>query len=94
MEYLTEQQTMIYNALRNEVLNAEGLCRKLRINRRELRAEVNDMRKKGVPVISGNYGYALAKSKEEINRTVKRLRSEVNDINEIILALQNAEVMN
>ena len=92
MDYLTPKQILIYNYLKSGPLTASEIIKRIHITKRDLRNEINDMRKKGVPVISGNFGYAIAKSRAEIEKTIRRLRSEVKDIGEIISALSSTEV--
>lgn len=56
------------------------------IDRRYIKQAIRDLRLEGLPICSGNEGYWIARSEEELNRTKARLWHEIGER----LALVNA----
>jgi biotin operon repressor len=68
-------------------VTAKEFQRKIKISPRELRNEVADLRKQGLVIDSGNYGYKIAKSQQEAERCIARLRATANSILDVTDAM-------
>jgi biotin operon repressor len=68
-------------------VTAKEFQRKIQISPRELRNEVADLRKQGLVIDSGNYGYKIAKSQQEAERCIARLRATANSILDVTDAM-------
>lgn len=49
------------------------------IDRRYIKQIIRDLRLEGLPICSGNEGYWIARSEEELNRTKARLWHEIGE---------------
>lgn len=49
------------------------------IDRRYIKQAIRDLRLEGLPICSGNEGYWIARSEDELNRTKARLWHEINE---------------
>ena len=49
------------------------------IDRRYIKQAIRDLRLEGLPICSGNEGYWIARSEEELSRTKARLWHEINE---------------
>lgn len=88
-EQLSPNQHAVLNALHSagRPLTARELEQRTGMHQRQLRDEVRSMRKKGVPIASGNYGYLLASRQSDILQTILRLKSHAQEEKEIVSAL-------
>lgn len=88
-EQLNHNQHAILNALEaaGRPLTAKDLEQRTGMHQRQLRDEVRSMRKKGMPIASGNYGYLLARRRSDIQYTILRLQSHAQEEKEIVSAL-------
>lgn len=59
---------------------------------REIRDVVNQLRKEGVPICSGNVGYYYAKTSSEVKRVLKFLQGFLREIEQARLGLSQAYV--
>jgi len=86
---LNNNQIMILNVLQiaGRPLTAKEIKNCTGINDRTLREEVKDLRRKGMPVVSGNYGYKMAEYKSEMIRAINRIKSQVKDMNATVSAM-------
>lgn len=86
---LNSRQIIILNALHTagRPLTAKEIKQRTGINDRTLREEVQDLRFRGYPVVSGNYGYKLAEYKSEMQRAINRIQSQVRDMNATAAAM-------
>jgi predicted DNA-binding transcriptional regulator YafY len=60
-------------------------------NARSLRHDVNELRKAGVPIISGDFGYMYTEDVQKIDRCLERLASTSNNIFKVIMALTSTK---
>ena len=73
------------NAIKqNEIVELTGY------NAREIRLIMNSLRLEDYPICSGNYGYYMPESKEDIISTINRMNSQVATLNLSILHLQRS----
>ena len=86
---LNNNQIMILNVLQiaGRPLTAKEIGRRTGINDRTLREKVQDMRLKGFPVVSGNYGYKMAEHKSEMIKAINRIKSQIKDMNTTVNAM-------
>lgn len=69
-------------------ITAKKLQKLVNLTPRQIRLLVNELRKDGKPVASGNFGYKIARTSEEVNQVMSRLVSQVDEMQEIIGRLQ------
>ena len=86
---LNSNQKMILCALRSadRALTAKEICQRTGVDARQLREEVRDMRMQGIPIISGNFGYAIASDKRQMLKCIRRIKAQVKDMNATISAM-------
>ena len=59
-------------------------------NTREIRLIINSLRSEDYPICSGNYGYYMPESKEDIISTINRMSSQVDTLNQSIIHLRRS----
>ena len=79
--------SILHNA--NDFITAKEFRQKIGISPRDLRAEIADLRKQGVIIDSGNYGYRLARTRKEADRCIARLRAQANSIMDVADAMSH-----
>lgn len=72
----------------DDYVTAKEFQRKIGVSPRQLRAEVSELRKQGLIIDSGNYGYSIAKTQKEAERCIARLRAAANFIIDVTNAMQ------
>jgi len=65
-------------------IKAKDLRKITGLTPRQIRLLVNDLRKQGKPIASGNFGYMLATNTEQVLAVIKRLTAQADEINEIV----------
>lgn len=60
-------------------------------NPRDLRELTNSLRKKGIPVCSGNEGYWLAGNKNELEHTKNMVNSRIRELMEVANGLKTVK---
>lgn len=80
VKFLSDRKDVAYSALL--------LCRYIGGNSRSLRQDVNELRKAGVPIISGDFGYMYTHNIEHINKCISRLTATALNTLEISNCLE------
>lgn len=71
----------------DDFVTAREFRRKIGISPRNLRLEVAELRKQGLIIDSGNYGYRIAKTQKEAERCIARLRAQAYSILDVTDAM-------
>lgn len=73
----------------DDFVTAREFRRKIGISPRELRLEIAELRKQGLIIDSGNYGYRIAKTQKQAERCIARLRAQAYSILDVTDAMNN-----
>lgn len=87
MNIIQEQIVSILHQA-DDYVTAKEFQRRIGVSPRQLRAEVSELRKQGLIIDSGNYGYSIAKTQKEAERCIARLRAAANSIIDVTNAMQ------
>lgn len=71
----------------DDFVTAREFRRKIGISPRNLRLEVAELRKQGLIIDSGNYGYRIAKTQKDAERCIARLRAQAYSILDVTDAM-------
>ncbi len=71
----------------DDYVTAKQFRNKIGITPRQLRLEVAELRKQGLIIDSGNYGYSIAKTQKDAERCIARLRATANSIYDVVDAM-------
>lgn len=71
----------------DDYVTAREFRRKIGISPRNLRLEVAELRKQGLIIDSGNYGYRIAKTQKDAERCIARLRAQAYSILDVTEAM-------
>lgn len=71
----------------DDYVTAREFRRKIGISPRNLRLEVAELRKQGLIIDSGNYGYRIAKTQKDAERCIARLRAQAYSILDVTDAM-------
>lgn len=71
----------------DDYVTAREFRRKIGISPRSLRLEVAELRKQGLIIDSGNYGYRIAKTQKDAERCIARLRAQAYSILDVTDAM-------
>jgi predicted DNA-binding transcriptional regulator YafY len=82
---LNANQANIVAMLKNSrhSVTAKEITERYGISARQIRYEIADLRYKGYIIDSGPYGYRLAKTRNEAERCISRLKASAKSIDEI-----------
>lgn len=62
-------------ARKEKAFKANVICHHIGGNARSLRQDVNELRKAGVPIISGDFGYMYTENPHKLERCIARLNA-------------------
>lgn len=85
---ITQEQIVSILHQADDYVTANEFQRRIHISPRELRYEVAELRRQGLIIDSGNYGYRIAKTQRDAERCIARLRAAANSIIEVTNAMQ------
>lgn len=71
----------------DDYVSAREFQKKMGISPRQLRYEISELRKQGLIIDSGNYGYRIAKTQKEAERCIARLRAQAYSILDVTDAM-------
>lgn len=72
---ITQEQIVNILHQADDCVTANEFQKKIGISPRQLRLEVSELRKQGLIIDSGNYGYSIAKTQKDAERCIARLRA-------------------
>lgn len=70
-----EKVLKLFESNKETYLHACDICKALDINKNALKEKVQDLRKQGVAIVSGDRGYKLTEDREEIKQFVAIMKS-------------------
>ncbi len=85
---ITQEQIVSILHQADDYVTAKQFRTKIGITPRQLRLEVAELRKQGLIIDSGNYGYRIAKTQKDAERCIARLRATANSIVDVVNAMQ------
>ena len=84
-EYLHRYHHGAENAVTSRTLE-----RIFRVSGKELRDQVNALRREGIPIASDQSGYFYAKTKAEVRLTIRHMRNRISGISAAISGLRRS----
>jgi hypothetical protein len=84
-EYLCRHHHGAENAVTSKTL--EGI---FRVSGKELRDQVNALRRDGIPIASDQSGYFYAKTETEVRMTIRHMRNRISGISAAISGLRRS----
>lgn len=84
---ITQEQIVSILHKADDYVTAREFRRKIGISPRNLRLEVAELRKQGLIIDSGNYGYRIAKTQKDAERCIARLRAQAYSILDVTDAM-------
>lgn len=89
---LSKAEKMLLSALPHGCYCSAGALSSITgLKQREIRTLVNSLRKKGVPVVSEQQGYALAATPQELSGTIQRLVLAASDTLKVVNSLRKTQ---
>lgn len=88
-EQLAEHLRRYHHGAEHAVLSKE-LERSFGVSGKELRDQVNALRRDGVPIASDQNGYFYAKTKAEVRMTIRHMRNRIAGISAAIIGLRRS----
>ena len=88
-EQLAEHLRQYHHGAENAVISRE-LEHTFRVSGKELRDQVNALRREGVPIASDQNGYFYAKSEVEVRLTIRHMRNRISGISAAITGLRRS----
>jgi hypothetical protein len=70
----------LLQARKEQAMQARDIIQIVGGSARQLRMEVQEMRKQGIPIISGDFGYMYSEDPRKIEQCMARLMSTANNI--------------
>lgn len=83
VDYLKEHHTDEYEAIKGR-----DLCDLFNLTGKQLRNVVSSLRQDGAAVCSSSHGYWYSESREDIEKTLRRLEGQVENMNISIAGLK------
>lgn len=88
----TQERIMRILHQADNYVTAKEFKKKIGISPRQLRLEVSGLRKQGLIIDSGNYGYSIAKTQKDAERCISRLRATAYAILDVTDAMNATKV--
>ena len=88
-EQLAEHLRQYHHGAENAVISRELECT-FRVSGKELRDQVNALRREGVPIASDQNGYFYAKTAAEVRLTIRHMRNRISGISAAIAGLKRS----
>ncbi|MDD3780639.1 hypothetical protein [Pelotomaculum terephthalicicum] len=88
-EQLAEHLRRYHHGAENAVISKE-LERSFGVSGKELRDQVNALRREGVPIASDQNGYFYAKTEAEVRMTIRHMRNRISGISAAITGLRRS----
>ena len=88
-EPLAEHLRRYHHGAENAVISRELECT-FRVSGKELRDQVNALRREGVPIASDQNGYFYAKTEAEVRLTIRHMRNRIAGISAAITGLRRS----
>ena len=88
-EQLAEHLRRYHHGAENAVISKE-LERSFGVSGKELRDQVNALRREGVPIASDQNGYFYAKTEAEVRLTIRHMRNRISGISAAITGLRRS----
>ena len=88
-EQLAEHLRRYHHGAEHAVISRE-LEHTFRVSGKELRDQVNALRREGVPIASDQNGYFYAKTEAEVRMTIRHMRNRVSGISAAITGLRRS----
>lgn len=83
-EYLQE-----FHKSEGKAVSAGDLATLFNLTKRSLRSVITELRKEHYPICSSNYGYWYSTDQEDIDKTVRRLETQADNMNRAVEGLRN-----
>ena len=88
-EQLAEHLRRYHHGAEQAVLSRKLECT-FGVSGKELRDQVNALRREGVPIASDQNGYFYAKTEAEVRMTIRHMRNRISGISAAITGLRHA----
>ncbi|MDD3672764.1 MULTISPECIES: hypothetical protein [Clostridia] len=88
-EQLAEHLRRYHHGAEHAVTSQE-LEHTFRVSGKELRDQVNALRREGVPIASDQNGYFYAKTEAEVRMTIRHMRNRISGISAAITGLRHS----
>jgi len=88
-EQLAEHLRRYHHGAEHAVLSKE-LERHFGVSGKELRDQVNALRREGIPIASDQNGYFYAKTEAEVRMTIRHMRNRISGISAAIIGLRRS----
>ena len=88
-EQLAEHLRRYHRGAENAVISRELECT-FHVSGKELRDQVNALRREGVPIASDQNGYFYAKTEAEVRLTIRHMRNRISGISAAITGLRRS----
>jgi biotin operon repressor len=88
-EQLAEHLRQYHHGAENAVISRELECT-FHVSGKELRDQVNALRREGVPIASDQNGYFYAKTEAEVRLTIRHMRNRISGISAAITGLRRS----
>ncbi len=88
-EQLAKHLRRYHHGAENAVISRELECT-FHVSGKELRDQVNALRREGVPIASDQNGYFYAKTEAEVRLTIRHMRNRISGISAAITGLRRS----